>query len=81
MEVDFTPDLTAKIEQMAHDTGRRSDEVVAKVVAEIFDSVSLVRETLDHRYDELKSGRVQPIDSEEIFALLRTKSAARRAQR
>ncbi len=81
MEVDFTPDVKAKIEQMAHDTGRRSDEVVATVVAEFFDSVSLVRETLDERYDELKSGRVKPVDGADVFAQLRTKSAARRAQR
>ena len=33
-----------------------------------------VREMLDRRYDELKSGEVKPIDGEEAFALLRKKS-------
>ena len=38
-----------------------------------------IRETLDRRYDELKSGRVQPIDGEKVFAELRRKSEQRRS--
>ena len=38
---------------------------------------SEVRATLDSRYDDLKSGRVKPIDGEEAFArLLRRKTLA-----
>jgi len=33
-----------------------------------------VRETLDSRYDDLKSGRVKPLGGEEAFAELRRKS-------
>jgi len=33
---------------------------------------------LDGRYDEVKSGRVRPIDGEEAFARLRQKSQDRR---
>jgi len=33
---------------------------------------------LDSRYDDIKSGRVRPIDGEEAFARLRQKSDARR---
>ena len=32
MEVHFTPDVQAKLEQMARDTGRRSDELVEDAV-------------------------------------------------
>jgi hypothetical protein len=37
------------------------------------------RKTLDSRYDDLKRGRVKPIDGEEAFRKLREKSAYRRS--
>jgi hypothetical protein len=40
-----------------------------------------VRDLLDNRYDDLKSGRVKPVDGEEAFADLRRKSEGRRAGR
>lgn len=81
MEVHFTPDVQAKLEQMARDTGRRSDELVENVVVDFLDELVLTRETLDQRYDDLESGQVQPIPGEEVFARLRAKSAARRTER
>jgi predicted transcriptional regulator len=81
MEVHFTPEVQAKLEQMARDTGRRSDELVENVVADFFEDFAFTRETLDHRYDDLESGRVKPIPGGEVFARLRAKSAARRAGR
>jgi hypothetical protein len=36
------------------------------------------REMLDGRYDDITSGRVNPIDGEEAFANLRRKSELRR---
>jgi hypothetical protein len=41
--------------------------------------LSQVREMLDSRYDDLKSGRVKPLDGEEAFAKLRRKRVERRA--
>ena len=35
MEVHFNPDLQAKLDRMARDTGRRSDELVENVVTEL----------------------------------------------
>ena len=40
--------------------------------------LSRVRKMLDSRYDDIKSGRVQPIDGEEVFRRLRQKSENRR---
>jgi predicted RecB family endonuclease len=37
------------------------------------------RETLDSRYDDLKSGRVKPVPGDEAMARLRARSAVRRA--
>lgn len=81
MEVHFTPEVQAKLEQMARDTGRRSDELVENVVTDFFEDFAFTGETLDRRYDDLESGRVQPIPGDEVFARLRAKSTARRAER
>jgi predicted transcriptional regulator len=80
MEVHFTPDVQAKLEQMARDTGRRSDQLVENLVADLLEDFAFTRETLDRRYDDLESGRVKPIPGDEVFAKLRAKSAARRAE-
>jgi len=80
MEVHFSPDVQAKLEQMARDTGRRSDQLVENVVADFIDDIAFTRETLDRRYDDMESGRVTPIPGDEVFARLRAKSAARRAE-
>jgi predicted transcriptional regulator len=73
MEVHFSPDVQAKLDQMARDTGRRSDQLVETVVTDFFDDIAFVRETLDRRYDDMESGRVTPIPGEEAFARLRAK--------
>ena len=78
MEVHFTPDVQAKLEQMARDTGRRSDELVEDAVVGFIDDLAYTREMLDRRYDDLESGRVQPIDGEEAYQRLMEKTAAQR---
>jgi len=40
--------------------------------------ISQLGSTLDGRYDEIESGRVKPIDGEEAFKHLRSKSEDRR---
>jgi hypothetical protein len=42
------------------------------------DELLEVREMLDSRYDDLKSGRVKPISRDELIAHFREKSAAAR---
>jgi hypothetical protein len=80
MEVHFPPEVQAKLEEMARDTGTRSDELVKNVGTDFFDELTFTRQTLDQRYDDLDSGRVKPIPGDEVFARLRAKSVARRAQ-
>jgi hypothetical protein len=79
MEVHFTPEVQAQLEQMARDTGRRSDELVENVVTDFFEDFVFTRGTLDRRYDDLDSGAIRPIPGDEVFARLRAKIAARRA--
>jgi predicted transcriptional regulator len=81
MEVHFNPDVQSKLEQMARDTGRRSDELVEDVVAEFLDNLDFTREALDRRYDDLESGRVMPINGEDAYRRLMEKSTAQRQRR
>jgi len=81
MEVHFTPDVQAKLEQMARDTGRRSDELVEDAVIGLFDELAYTREMLVRRYDDLESGRVQPIDGEDAYRRLMEKTEAQRRHR
>jgi len=58
----FTTDVQAKLEQMARDTGRGSAELVEDAVFGLFDELAYAREMLDRRYDDLETGRAEPID-------------------
>ena len=78
MEVHFTPDVQAKLEQMARESGRPSGELVEDAVIGYFDELAHTREMLDRRYDDLESGRVNAIDGEEAYRRLREKTDAQR---
>jgi predicted transcriptional regulator len=66
IEVRFKPDLQAKLDELANETGRPTDELVEDVVAGYFDELVHSRDTLNSRYDDLKSGRVKPISRDEV---------------
>jgi hypothetical protein len=81
VEVHFAPDVQAKLEQMAREAGRPSDEILADAVTGLFDELAETREVLNRRHDDLKSGRVQPIDGEEAYRRLMEKTEAQRRTR
>jgi hypothetical protein len=81
MEVHLTPETEQKLEQMARDSGRRSDELLEDAVIGLFDELAHTREMLDRRYDDLDSGRVQPIDGEEAYCRLMEKTEEQRRHR
>jgi predicted transcriptional regulator len=80
MEVQFTPATEKKLNALAMQSGRRTDDLVEDAMAGYLEEVVQVRERLDSRYDDLKSGRVKPVPGEEVFARLRAKSDARKAK-
>ena len=49
MEVHFAPDLQAKLDKLATETGRSPGELVEDVVAGYFDELARTREMLDGR--------------------------------
>jgi predicted transcriptional regulator len=80
MEVHVKPEVQAKLDEMARDTGRPSDELVEDALIGYFDELAYTREMLDRRYDDLESGKVKLISPEEVKARILAKSAARRAE-
>jgi predicted DNA-binding protein len=81
MEVHLTPELQGKLDKLATDTGRSQDEFVQDAMAGSLEELAQVRGMLDNRYDDIKSGKVKPMDGEEAFARLREKSDNRRSGR
>ena len=78
MEVQFEPDLQAKLDQMARESGRAAIELVRDAVAGYVDEIGGTRDMLNSRYDDIESGKVKLIDGEEAFARLRERIDARR---
>jgi predicted transcriptional regulator len=79
-EVHFNPDLQAKVDTLAIETGRPTGELVEDAVAGYFEELAQKRDMLNSRYDDLKTGRVKSIPGDEVISRLREKSAARRSQ-
>ena len=78
MEVSFKPEVQAKLEQMAHESGRPSGEILEDALIGYLDEVADTRRTLDRRYDEMENGSVKMIDGEEAYRLLMEKTEAQR---
>jgi len=70
-----TPELEKKLNDIAAQAGRPTDHLVQEVVAGYVEELAEVRSMLDSRYDDLKSGRVKPIDGEAFFERLRQREA------
>jgi hypothetical protein len=71
MEVHFKPETESRLTELASKSGRAADDLVEDALAGYLTEVAEVREMLDDRYDEIKSGRVRPIDGEAFFDNLR----------
>ena len=78
MVVHLKPETESRLQELAATTGRAPDELVEDAMTGYLAELTQVRTMLDGRYDEIKNGRVQPIDGEEAFARLREKSRDRR---
>jgi predicted DNA-binding protein len=75
MEAPLTPDLEAKLNQLSAETGRTKEELVQDAITGYLTELLQVRSAIDARFDDIKNGRVRPIDGEEAFSRLRQKKA------
>ena len=79
MEVQFTPDLQAKLDQLSGETGREREELVRDALAGYFDELAQLKGQLSSRYSDLKSGRVALVSSEQVMLHFSKKSADSRS--
>jgi predicted transcriptional regulator len=80
MEVHFRPETESRLQELASKTGRAPNDLIEDAMAGYLQELAQVRDMLDTRYDDLKSGRVKPVDGEEAFVKLRRKSKEHRAR-
>ena len=78
MVVHLKPETESRLQELAATTGRAPDELVEDAMAGYLAELAQLRNTLDGRYDQIKSGQVKPLDGEEPFNDLRKKSKDRR---
>ena len=78
MEVQFEPEVQAKLERIARESGRAAVELVQDAVAGYVDELVGTREMLNSRYDDIKNGKVKLIPGDQVEAYFREKSAAAR---
>src|SRR5882724_7736695 len=79
MEVHFTPDFEKRLNDLAAQSGRGTDELLQDALAGYFDELVQTRGTLNSRYDELKSGK-EPIDGEAAFTRLKSRAQGQRSR-
>jgi predicted transcriptional regulator len=77
MEVNFRPETETRLQELASKSGRQHSDLIEDAVAGYLQELSEVRTMLDSRYDDLKNGRVKPLDGDEAFTKLRQKSKHR----
>jgi predicted DNA-binding protein len=71
MEVRLKPETQSRLNELVSRSGRPADELVEDAMAGYLSEVAEARNMLDGRYDEIKSGRVKPLDGESFFEGLR----------
>jgi predicted transcriptional regulator len=81
MEVHLKPETESRLAELASQSGRTANELVEDALAGYLAEAAGVREMLDGRYDEIKSGRVQPMDGEAFFDSLHQRESELLAKR
>ena len=78
MEIHLTAETEKRLKALATRSGRATDDLAEDALAGYLDELLEARKTLNRRYDDLKNGRVRPIDGEEALAHLKAKTEAER---
>ena len=75
MEVRLKPETESRLNELASQSGRPADELVEDAMAVYLTEVAELRGMLGSRYEEIKSGRVKPVDGEAFFEGLRRRES------
>jgi predicted transcriptional regulator len=77
MAVHIKPETELRLNELAEQSGRATDELAEDAIAAYLEGVAELRNALDQRYDDFKSGKVEAIDGEAFFERLRERGAER----
>jgi len=76
MEIRLKPETESRLNELASKSGRRTDDLVEDAMAAYLIEMAELRNMLDGRYvDDIKSGRVKPVDGEAFFEDLRRRES------
>jgi hypothetical protein len=71
MEVRLKPETESRLNELASQSGRPTDELIEDAMAGYLAEVTGLRAMLDSRYNDILSDRVKPVDGEDFFESLR----------
>ena len=71
LEIHFAPEVQAEIDQWVIETGCPVEKLIEDALAGYVPELAETREMLNSRYDDLKSGKVKPVEGEAFFESLR----------
>jgi len=71
MEVLLKPETESRLSELASRSGLPTDDLMEDAMVGYLQEVTEVRQMLDSRYDDIKSGRVKPVEGEVFFESLR----------
>jgi predicted DNA-binding protein len=78
MVVHLRPETESRLKELSATTGRAPEDLVEDAMAGYLAELAELRSTLDVRYDDIKGGRVKPVDGEEAFKRIRARSDQQR---
>ena len=78
MVVHLKPETESRLKELSETTGRPADELVEDAMAGYLMELAQTRGMLEQRYQEIKNGTVKPVNGEEAFRRIQTKSEERR---
>jgi predicted transcriptional regulator len=73
MVVRLSPETESRLQELAATTGRAPDDLLEDAMAGYLLELAQARKMVDDRYDDIKSGRIKPLDGEAAFTQLRQK--------
>ena len=79
MEVQFSPEVQAKLDKLVIETGRPAGEFIQDAVAGYVEELTHTFSLIEGRYDDLASGKETPVNGDEVIKRLRAKSNLRRS--
>ncbi len=81
MEVHLSPDVQAKLEEMAREAGVEASDIIEDLIVALYEELTLTREVLLSPHDVTEGAPMDDIDGQQVYQQLMEKVQARRQRR